>query len=148
MTVSSVHGVSLAKTIADIAAANSGKEALKVLVDALDTAFKAGQSDYQKAGLNALDAIPVMSLVDVNAVEIDIDAGRTVSIKVDGVGRAVFGHADRVIIRDPFGNRYVVLRDGEAVEAVPNSPEPDIGLTAAGGHGDGFDLPDETTSSD
>jgi len=63
----------------------------------------------------------VISIADVNAVEIDIDDGRNVSLKIDGVGRMLLGNADRVIIRDPFGNRYVVLRDGEPIEAVPNT---------------------------
>lgn len=80
-----------------------------------------GRAQQRRAGLNDDGEVPELILPNVNAVNVTLDEGRNMFVEVDGRNRLTLGEIDRLVIK-AGGNRYVVLRDGDPVEALPDTP--------------------------
>lgn len=91
-----------------------------------------GRAEQRRAGLNDDGELPELILPNVNAVNVMIDANRNMFVEVDGVNRLTAGDIDRLVIVDKHDDgdvrRYVVLRDGEPLETIPN--ELDVAVAA------------------
>lgn len=98
-----------------------------VIKEVATKAHDAGMAAQRKAGLNDTGDLPSLDLPDVNAVDITITKGLypDLVINVDGRERFKASKVDRLVINDlPIGARYVVLRDGQPLETIPNSSPP------------------------